>query len=243
MTWALLSSVFLGALVSGWHCALMCGGLAAGVERVRPLLPRAALVSAQMTMHCGRVAMYVALGALAGARGQLFWRQDWLPVQRGLFGLAGGIIVLQALWIARGSRTTNSRFGHWFAAKSAAMWQSLVGWMRKRGGAGAGSGLASRFLIGCVWGLVPCGLIYGVLPIAMLAGDAVSGAMVMGAFGLGTLPNLMLISRLSAQLAQWGHRPWTRWVAAGVMGVTGVFVLYRAATLSDALLRGGLCLT
>ena len=33
LTISLLLAVFLGALVSGWHCALMCGGIAAAIER------------------------------------------------------------------------------------------------------------------------------------------------------------------------------------------------------------------
>lgn len=33
LTSSLLIAVFLGALVSGWHCALMCGGIAAAIER------------------------------------------------------------------------------------------------------------------------------------------------------------------------------------------------------------------
>ncbi len=34
ITSTLLLTVFLGALVSGWHCALMCGGIAAASEKV-----------------------------------------------------------------------------------------------------------------------------------------------------------------------------------------------------------------
>ena len=33
VTSTLLLTVFLGALVSGWHCALMCGGVAAAIEK------------------------------------------------------------------------------------------------------------------------------------------------------------------------------------------------------------------
>ena len=46
--------------------------------------------------------------------------------------------------------------------------------------------LAARAVMGMVWGLVPCALIYGVLPIALFAGSAAEGAAVMVAFGLGT---------------------------------------------------------
>lgn len=236
MTFALLISVFLGALVSGAHCALMCGGIAAAVERVQPLFSKTELARRQLMMHAGRIAMYVSLGALAGLLGQLFWRQSWLPIQRGLFVLAGVMLLLQALRLIRVK--ANSRIEQWFATRTGTLWQGLVGALR---GQANGSGLLARFVTGALWGLVPCGLIYGVLPLAMLSGNAASGALVMLSFGLGTLPNLLLISALSARLAQWGHRPWARWVAAAVMGGTAVAVLYRAATLGDGALRG-LCL-
>ena len=49
----------------------------------------------------------------------------------------------------------------------------------------------ARFVVGMFWGLVPCALVYGVLPVALFAGGPVEGAAVMLAFGLGTLPNLV----------------------------------------------------
>ena len=35
VTSTLFLTIFIGALVSGWHCALMCGGIAAGLERAK----------------------------------------------------------------------------------------------------------------------------------------------------------------------------------------------------------------
>jgi sulfite exporter TauE/SafE len=93
-----------------------------------------------------------------------------------------------------------------------------------------------------VWGLVPCGLIYSVLPLAFLSGDPASGALLMLAFSLGTLPNLLLISGFSARLASWGHQAWARYLAAGLMLITGLFGLYRAFTLPNDLLKGGFCI-
>ena len=103
-------------------------------------------------------------------------------------------------------------------------------------------GRKPHFLVGLVWGLVPCGLIYSILPLAFLSGDGESGGLLMLAFGLGTLPNLLLISGFSARLAAWGHQTWARYMAAGLMIFTGLFGLYRALTLPDALLRGGFCI-
>jgi sulfite exporter TauE/SafE len=103
-------------------------------------------------------------------------------------------------------------------------------------------GYWGRFLSGLIWGLVPCGLIYGVLPLAFLSGDPISGVLLMLAFGLGTLPNLLLISGFSARIAALGHQAWARYFAASLMLGTGLLGLYRAFTLPDALLKGGFCI-
>jgi hypothetical protein len=52
----------------------------------------------------------------------------------------------------------------------------------------------------------------------------------------------MLISGFSARIAAWGHQAWARYLAAGLMIFTGLFGLYRAVTLPDALLKGGFCI-
>lgn len=46
-------------------------------------------------------------------------------------------------------------------------------------------------LFGIVWGWLPCGLVYGVASWAVTSGSAVNGALVMLAFGLGTLPGVV----------------------------------------------------
>jgi sulfite exporter TauE/SafE len=52
--------------------------------------------------------------------------------------------------------------------------------------------------LGLLWGWLPCGLVYSILMIAVAAGGAVQGSLVMLAFGLGTLP-AMLLTGLGAQ--------------------------------------------
>lgn len=44
---------------------------------------------------------------------------------------------------------------------------------------------------GMVWGWLPCGLVYVVLLMTVTAGSALQGALMMGAFGLGTLPSML----------------------------------------------------
>lgn len=244
MTTALLLSVFLGALVSGWHCALMCGGIAVAIEKPIRIISRRELILEQLVMHAGRIGMYVALGGLAGATGAMFWQQSWLPVQRWMFAFAAMLLLFQAVWLARGRTVATGRFETWLAEITSKWWQVVTGAILAKGHPATGmTGIRVRLLAGAVWGLVPCGLVYTVLPYAFLSGSGLAGGSVMLAFGLGTLPNLLLISGFSARLAGMGHQQWARLVTAGLMAMTGVFGLYRAITLSDDMLRGGFCLT
>jgi len=67
LTVSLLLAIFLGSLVSGWHCALMCGGIAAAIERPAVVSARinsrSELFFLQLIMHLGRLTTYMLLGA------------------------------------------------------------------------------------------------------------------------------------------------------------------------------------
>jgi len=247
VTSTLFLTIFIGALVSGWHCALMCGGIAAGLERAKQnssalqnvaalrFISRKNLVFEQFLTHLGRISTYVLLGVLAGTLGFPLWQQGWLPVQRALFALAALIFLFQGYRVLTKNKRKTSAWEVWLNTKTAALWSKLSKSIQQQG-------RKPHFLVGLVWGLVPCGLIYSILPLAFLSGDGVSGGLLMLAFGLGTLPNLLIISGFSARLASWGHQAWTRYMAASLMIFTGLFGLYRAFTLPDALLKGGFCI-
>jgi len=238
LTSSLLIAVFLGALVSGWHCALMCGGIAAAIERPMaleaPLRPKSELFYLQLIMHFGRVTTYVLLGALAAAVGVVVWQQNLLPIQRPLFALTSLILILMGIRLLTLSKSDRLLGGKWLTSKIAAYWAKYLGRMA--------SG-PSRWFSGMLWGLVPCGLVYSVLPLAFLSGDVLTGAGLMLAFGLGTLPNLLLISKFSAALTQFGQYRWVRYLAASLLLTAGGFGLYRAWALPEALLKGGFCIS
>ncbi|HVT34883.1 MAG TPA: sulfite exporter TauE/SafE family protein, partial [Nevskiaceae bacterium] len=50
----------------------------------------------------------------------------------------------------------------------------------------------SLFMRGLLWAALPCGILYGVLALCALAGDAARGALLAAAFGLGTVPGAAL---------------------------------------------------
>jgi sulfite exporter TauE/SafE len=65
---------------------------------------------------------------------------------------------------------------------------------------GKGFGPGRMLAAGVLWGWLPCGMVYSVLVTAMLSGSAAGGALVMLAFGLGTLPMLLGLGLLGTRL-------------------------------------------
>ena len=238
LTTSLLLAVFLGSLVSGWHCALMCGGIAAAIERPTPLesplRAKSELFYLQLVMHLGRITTYTLLGALAAGVGVVVWQQNLLPIQRPLFALTSLILIFMGIRLLSLGKSRGLVGAKWLGTKIAGYWAKYLGQLA--------SG-PSRWFSGMLWGLVPCGLVYSVLPLAFLSGDVLTGALLMLAFGLGTLPNLLLISKFSALLTQFGQYLWVRYLAASLLLIAGCFGLYRAWVLPEALLKGGFCIS
>jgi sulfite exporter TauE/SafE len=103
--------------------------------------------------------------------------------------------------------------------------------------------LPRALALGLLWGWLPCGLVYAVLTTALLTGDALDGAAIMAAFGLGTLPNLLLAGlALRRMTAATRARP-LRMAAGGLVLGFGVYGLANAASLSDHIRAGLICLS
>jgi sulfite exporter TauE/SafE len=96
--------------------------------------------------------------------------------------------------------------------------------------------------LGLLWGWLPCGLVYSVLALALLSGSASRGALVMLAFGLGTVPNLLAaglaVGTLRSALRRRGVR-----LAAGLAVVgLGVFGALRTPGLIEHVRQGIACI-
>ncbi|NTV11785.1 MAG: sulfite exporter TauE/SafE family protein, partial [Zoogloea sp.] len=100
---------------------------------------------------------------------------------------------------------------------------------------------AQAYPLGLLWGFLPCGLVYSVLATALVTGSAGRGAMLMLAFGLGTLPNLMLAGMLLKRLRDVVKRPEVRFISGLIVLGFGVFGLARVPGLGDKLWNGVIC--
>ncbi len=238
---ALISAWLAGAL-GGAHCLAMCGGFLAAMSGaaaqggVRPLLPARSLLLRQVPYNLGRIATYALLGAAFGAAGAVTMSASaGLPVQRALYVTANVFLLLLAFAMVGPRRAFAP-----LERAGAAIFGRIVPAIRPlltHDAAGA------RFVVGMFWGLVPCALVYGVLPVALFAGGPVEGAAVMLAFGLGTLPNLVAVGWLMARARRWFDGPGVRYAAAALLAAFAAIGIWRALTAAGTLAQGPFCLT
>nr|MBP6243264.1 sulfite exporter TauE/SafE family protein [Chromatiaceae bacterium]MBP8024750.1 sulfite exporter TauE/SafE family protein [Chromatiaceae bacterium] len=81
--------------------------------------------------------------------------------------------------------------------------------------------------VGLVWAWLPCGLVYSVLIWALSAGSAAQGALLMLAFGLGTLPTLLGLGMLAGAAARFAEQVWIRRLAGGLVLGFGLHALWQ----------------
>ena len=164
----MISAIFaalLAGLVGSPHCVGMCGGFAAACARPA----RGAAL-----WHTGRLVTYAGLGALAGAFGAAVPGPAWVPAALAVPLLLWFSASLAGLVPAAPVRMPGlTRLGTTLARRDG------VGW---------------RFLLGLATGLLPCGMVYAALAMAVAAGSAGGGALTMVAFGVGTVPALALLA-------------------------------------------------
>ena len=228
-------AVFLIGLLGGTHCVGMCGGIVSALTVQIP-----GQVRRQWPIHLaynlGRIATYTGLGALLGAIGSVgLLFDDFLPVQMALYLMANLMLVALGLYLTGFTRLLAplERMGQ-------GLWRRVQPLTRRFLPV---RGLRQAIPLGLLWGLLPCGLVYSVLTTALITGSAAGGAGLMLAFGLGTLPNLMLAGMLLKRLQGVTRRPWVRTLAGSVVLGFGVFGLVNASTLGSRLWNGVLCVT
>ena len=212
MTSLLPLSLLIAGLASGLHCAGMCGGISAGFS----LLHKERLWPRQLALNLGRITSYVAAGAAAGALGSAgAYAAAVLPAQTVLYLLSSSFVLLAGVHLSG------------FALPLAGL--ERVGaplWRRLQPGAARllrAQGLPQAFAAGVAWGWLPCGLVYGALLAAVFAGGAAEGAFAMAAFGIGTLPWLLVAGVAAARLRQWTRAHHLRRAGGLVLVALGAF--------------------
>jgi len=231
---ALPAAMFAAGLASSIHCVGMCGGIVAafdaGDRRVIPIRPAGAVDAhtRRIAFNAGRITTYAMAGAVASALGAAVFAAGFLPAQQAAGIATSVMLTLMGLYLLG--------FGRLLApleAIGAPLWRRLMPLAarllpaRTRGQA---------YAAGLLWGLLPCAMVYAALGVAAFAGSAARAALAMAAFGLGTLPLLLLAGGLAFRLRAW------RSAAGALLLGFGVFSLAHAGALGDAIRHSILCL-
>ncbi|MEZ9819288.1 sulfite exporter TauE/SafE family protein [Shewanella sp. 10N.286.45.A1] len=220
-----LVGAFLVGIMGAGHCIGMCGGLVGALSANIPQKNGSNTLVDQLgylfSYNSGRIISYAAAGALVGlstnALGLLFNVDLYLLVLR-IF--AGIMMIITGLYIAQ-------------------IWSGVV--QIERLGKGLWklvSPLANRFIpikskphafiAGGLWGWLPCGLVYSMLTWAVAAGNALDGALIMAAFGLGTLPALLSAGVAASTFSRWVQKSAVKKVSGMLLIGFGLQTLYVA---------------
>lgn len=229
-------AVFLIGLLGGTHCVGMCGGIVSAltVNTVRMPGESRREWPLHLAYNIGRIASYTLAGAAMGAIGtvgMLF--NDILPIQLGLYVAANLMLIALGLYLTGFTRALSGveQLGH-------RLWSCIQPLTRRFLPART---VAQALPLGLLWGFLPCGLVYSVLATALVTGAAERGAMLMLAFGLGTLPNLLLAGLLLKRLKDVVRNRAVRTGSGLVVLAFGVYGLVTAPTLGSNLWNGVVC--
>jgi sulfite exporter TauE/SafE len=190
-------TAFLLGLFSTVHCIAMCGSVIGALTLSLPAEIRESqkkMFPYVLNYNLGRLISYALAGALVGLISSPLAAFDAHTVLRILSAVVMvGMGLYLAGWFPKFARM--ERIG-------GPIWKFLQPFGQKLLPVKTHS---QAFFLGTVWGWLPCGLVYAGLAVAATSGDPVNGALIMLAFGAGTLPAVMgagLFSGFLASLAQ-----------------------------------------
>lgn len=201
-------AAFISGLSGAAHCLGMCGGLAAtlGLNGRKHLA---------INYQIGRIATYTMLGLIVGLVGAI------LPIENILWlrGLAGVLMLLMAAYLLE--------------------WKAGLLWLERLGGKALFNQLkpyASRFSVprsgmqalvaGTFWGLLPCGLVYSMLALAISQPTPLTSAAVMFSFGFGTVPAMLATTLAGGHVIKLLQSKGYRRIAASSVALLAIYTLW-----------------
>lgn len=222
------SLLFVTALSQGFfgspHCLGMCGGIVSALTFALADKTPGQRLLLQCCYHLGRLLSYALLGLAIGLLGQSIisplFDSQWPYVITGLIMVAVGLY-LTGWW--RGLDKLE-RLG-------AKLWQAMTP-LRQRL---MPINTAPRALAaGMLWGFLPCGLVYSALLLAFSSANPDTAAATMFAFGLGTLPMMLLAGSTAGALKQKLQQQGWRTANGILIAAFGVWTLLRPFMHHDA---------
>jgi sulfite exporter TauE/SafE len=211
--WPLL---VMAGLLGSAHCLGMCGPFAVAIGSAAP--DWRVNLRRQACYTAGRIFTYAVLGAVAAFLGLRLAvaRAAWVNVPAILAIAAGILLAVQGLLAA--GLLPKRAVAAVAACPGAAGFRALL----------TARGSTEVFVAGLFTGLLPCGLLYGMLALAASTHDVLRGLATMAAFGAGTVP-AMVAAGLGGGILGVAARRRLHAVAAWCLVLTGVVSVARGA--------------
>lgn len=227
----------LGFLGSFGHCAGMCGPIAAAFSLSqqrensvgRPLagISKRSLLF-HLLLNLGRLLSYALIGAGIGALGSVLIAGGQMAgvgslLRRVMALLTGSLLIWFGLTQVSPEILPRLPFLH--PLLQGKLHERLSSVMVKLS---LGDRWWTPFFLGTIWGLIPCGFLYTAQIKAAGAGSAWVGGLAMLAFGLGTLPTMLLVG-VSAGMLSRDRRSQLFRMGGWVTLTIGILTLLRSA--------------
>ena len=235
----LIVAAFITGFLGSLHCVGMCGAIACskmlfvGIQHQanlpdeikeedgRPIFLRS------LIFNLSRITMYAFLGSLLAFLGQKIVLNSNLDTIALAVRLSGAILIALI-----GLRfLINLRWVDKIEVIGLKLWNRIK--PKQSSQKSANSNIQQIIVLGMLWGLLPCALVYTMLLTATTSGSAFSGAAIMFAFGLGTLPAMQGMSFFGDSVRVFAQKPWLRQAFGIALIVIAVYVVIFNLQMSE----------
>lgn len=216
-----LALAFATGLLGAAHCLGMCSGIAGGFFVRRAAT--GAWIRPVLLFHGMRILVYTVLGAGGAALGRVFVQVGWIGKGQGVLMILAGTLILMlglvllASPLGRRDERTETRCSNMavrFRVSPSRSWTPV--------------------LMGTLNGFVPCSLVFSVAARAVASADPLSAVLQMLAFGMGTLPAMVVVSLIGSAIG-WRVRDLGARLAGLAVVALGLWTIYEGAVFVDVM--------
>ena len=210
----IISIAFIGSF---GHCIGMCGGivLAYATIKIEPQSSKVSQTIAHLLYSFGRVFTYMILGAIFGTLGGV---ATFNNTANGSLLIFTGIVMVLAGFSLMGKIEFLTLIEHSFSSSSIYK-NSFKTILHSKSN-------LSFFILGMLNGLLPCGFVYFFAITAASTADPFIGAMVMGIFGISTIPAMFSLGFLSSLVSTTSFRNMMMSLSSIAVIIYGVYTIY-----------------
>ncbi len=208
---------FVIGLFSAGHCLGMCGSISSALSLSLPTAVKenpGRLAGFVLAYNAGRLFSYALAGTLAGMIGGELIGFHYLREGRLVAQILASVVVIAVGLYLTGwfpQLRSMDRLGN-------PIWRRLEPLGRRLLPV---SSLPQAMLFGLIWGWLPCGLVYYMLLLTLSTGSALSGALCMLSFGIGTLPAVIGVGLVAGWFTRLAGNPVLRQVVGMALIISG----------------------